>query len=633
MIAGIFIRNYKSFYNFNFIPLIYSENDKVSAFAGANGVGKSSVLEAIDCILNEKDPNEWDCSNGQRRDRMQIYITFLIKKTEANIFDSDDIEDLVQISDAYWEAEFIQATKEDSSPQAFTKWRADLKTKIDHNKYFLLCIGKNSKGETIPYSINTIRSHWGGYAADNHVVANLLNSLKDNYKYIYIPVENKIDQVLDIKAKELHNIMGKKVFEELEKVLTEKSPVNSDNKSIISSFNDVLESFLEEINGYIEPEYKFSSKGGAIRRTVKANDFINILISVFFSTRPLQKDGKSINALSSGQKRVALIDVFTKVVEKLPENQQKLVIAIDEPESSLDNLNRFRQFQRLVNLPRKKDCQVLLTTHWYGAFLYPIKGRLNFLESASQQSSLTESFNLEHIYDERRKFPQSIEMKSYFDLMSSMYSLIRSDKINWIVCEGRTDVNYLKKYIGSRVGELNIMAFNGFGNVRRLYELLNFAVNEKEEILGRVLFVIDTDTENFIYDANVSRSKSIKLVRWHLDRNTDTSRLDHVSSKNARNTVIEDLLESNFTFNALIKYIKNENLKKKLSVNGKINHSDVSINLGFLNKNSLLFNEVNEVKALISSQEFKEFLSKEYHKQNGTPKRIKAFEEVIKFFD
>jgi hypothetical protein len=224
-------------------------------------------------------------------------------------------------------------------------------------------------------------------------------------------------------------------------------------------------------------------------------------------------------------------------------------------------------------------------------------------------------------------------MKSYFDLMSSMYSLIRSDKINWIVCEGRTDVNYLKKYIGDRVNELNIVPFNGFGNVRRLYELLNFAINEKEEILGRALFVIDTDTENFVYDAKGSRSKNIKLVRWHLDRSKDKSRLDNANSNNAKNTIIEDIIDGSFTFKILKSYIKNEELKNKLTQNTKNFHSDVSIDLGFLDKNNLLGSEIEELKNLIANQEFKENLSRSYLNQNGSLKKVNAFEELIKFFD
>ncbi len=630
LIAGVFLRNYKSFYNYNFVPLIFSHTDKVTAFAGGNGSGKSTVLEAIDCILNEKNPAEWDCSNGQKKDRMQLFVAFLIEKKKLKVSAEFPLDKLILLSDAYWNADFPKQSKDDESSDSFSKWRNHLMDSIEHDKYYLICIGKNCFDKTLIFGINAIKNYCGD---EDLNLEEIFELIKGEYKYIYIPVENKIDQVLDIKAKELHYIMGRKVFDDLEQVLTDKNVNLSDNKTIISSFNEVLETFLGDINGHIEPEYKFSSKGGAIKRSVKASDLISILINVFFSTRPLQKEGKSINSLSSGQKRIALIDVFTKIVEKIPSVEKNLVIAIDEPESSLDNLNKFRQFQRLVNLPGKKECQVLLTTHWYGAFLYPIKGRLNFLELSNNQSQLTESFNLEHVYDERKRFPQSIEMKSYFDLMGSIYHLIRSAKINWIICEGRSDAIYLKKYIDNRVQDLNIVAFNGFGNVRRLYELLNFATIEKEEILGKILFIIDTDTENFILDQRGSRSKNVRLARWHLDRTKDASKLDNASSTNAMNTVIEDLIDSSVTFNAAKKFIKNKTLAAKLNHSLSMKHSDISIDLGFLKKDNLLFSEVNELKESLSCPEFKEFLSNQYSSSKLNVNRISAFEDVIKFFN
>lgn len=632
MIAGVFLRNYKSFYNFNYVPLIFSNSDKITVFAGDNGSGKSTVLESIDCVLNNLNPDEWECSHGQKRDRMQIYLVFLVRKDRSSIFKDYPLEKLLELSNAYWEGDFSKYSKDDVAAAEFTYWRNNLKEKIDSSKYYLICIGRNHINQAVIYGLKCLKNYCGELNLVDYRLNDLINFLQNDYKYIYIPVENKIDQVLDIKARELHNLMGKRVFDELDKVLTEKNVVTTGSGSVISAFNDVLESYLQEINSYIEPEYKFSSKGGAIKRSVKASDFINILINVFFSTRPLQKDGKIITSLSSGQKRIALIDVFAKIVEKIKPDDKNLLIAIDEPESSLDNLNKFRQFQRLVSLPKKKDCQIFITTHWYGVFLYPIKGRLNFLQAVGNQSNLTESFSLEYLYDERKKFPESIEMKSYFDLMSSMYSLIRSDSINWIICEGRTDVNYLKKYIGSNIPDLNIVAFNGFGNVKRLYELLNFAIGEKEEILGRVLFIIDTDTENFVTNRDYSKSENIRLVRWHLDRKKDISKINNLNSTNASKTVIEDVVDSEFMFTVVKDYTKSFSFNKKLVFNNEGVHADISGDLGFLNTKDLLGSEIIEIKKVLSEKGFKAFSANRYINSTSTNKKIPAFEEVIGFF-
>lgn len=55
MIAGLFIRNVKTYQGINYIPLTDSPN--LSGLLGNNGIGKSSILEAIDTILNSKDWN------------------------------------------------------------------------------------------------------------------------------------------------------------------------------------------------------------------------------------------------------------------------------------------------------------------------------------------------------------------------------------------------------------------------------------------------------------------------------------------------------------------------------------------------------------------------------------------------
>ena len=52
MIIGIFIRNFKIYGHTTFIPL--SNGDEFTALIGDNGVGKSTVLQALDCFFNNK---------------------------------------------------------------------------------------------------------------------------------------------------------------------------------------------------------------------------------------------------------------------------------------------------------------------------------------------------------------------------------------------------------------------------------------------------------------------------------------------------------------------------------------------------------------------------------------------------
>lgn len=64
MIASIIIRNYKNFKNINYVSL--SNGNKFSALIGENGVGKSSLLSAIDDFLNKNDLDDIDINHETR---------------------------------------------------------------------------------------------------------------------------------------------------------------------------------------------------------------------------------------------------------------------------------------------------------------------------------------------------------------------------------------------------------------------------------------------------------------------------------------------------------------------------------------------------------------------------------------
>lgn len=195
--------------------------------------------------------------------------------------------------------------------------------------------------------------------------------------------------------------------------------------------------------------YKFDSQGDE-EDEIKTLDIINLVFKEFFSRKNLKKDGKNIKSLSSGQQRLALIEVISTILGKSQERTGAICVAIDEPESSLDNSNRLSQFVKLFSLSQANNGnQIIITTHWYGLLLKPVNGRLIYIENkesediesndnddsivADNSSFNFRSYSLLNLYDHRRHFPDSIEMKSYFDLMTSLWGVIRKSKNNWII--------------------------------------------------------------------------------------------------------------------------------------------------------------------------------------------------------
>lgn len=80
MLVGLLLRHYKTYENAHFIPLSDSIDHKLNIFIGNNGVGKSSVLEALDSFFNGK---YWNVNkNGAKKDSY-ISPVFLINKKEV----------------------------------------------------------------------------------------------------------------------------------------------------------------------------------------------------------------------------------------------------------------------------------------------------------------------------------------------------------------------------------------------------------------------------------------------------------------------------------------------------------------------------------------------------------------------
>lgn len=623
MIAGLFLRNYKCYSNINFIPFNYEMHEKLSIFIGDNGIGKSSILESLDCLLNEVDPKHWDTTLGQRKDRTYICPVFLIKKTDFNTSLEEE-----KISDAFWNLD----PKKISNPEhftAFTEWRDELEKNIDKNDYLLFCIGKDRTGNVVLTS--TIHKHilnqTRRYGVSKERVTKLFEKIIEHYTYVYIPIESSISDILNLQAREMQALMDKSVTKEIVNLLSKKlydSPNNGNRKSsIVDLINSNLDEYINGINVNLLEGYKFEPKG-TNKKTVKPNDILASILKEYFSIRPLTKDGKHISSLSSGQQRLALMDVAMTLLSTNQMNKQ-VILAIDEPENSLDSAHRFSQFSRLTELSERYNHQLLLTTHWYGLLLRPSEGRLHFVSENGDYAPKLNSYPLENLYDNRRHFPNSIEMKSYFDLMSSMLAILKASETNWIICEGYEDALYLNLYLKDRIKNLHILPFNGCGNVKKLFRFLDVPFSESDElskIQGKVLCLIDTDEKSLIqiqgYKAG-NYKKRLRFDRISLDREKDEARLISIASNTATNTEIEDLLDPAITWNALLKIAESDpklsGFLGEYSFQSNYKHSDLTKSIPFMKKETMsAYEKFNELRDYLSSDDIKKSLAHHYCK-------------------
>ena len=144
MIVGLFLRNFKIYKNMNFIPFVTSEKDRMSIFAGDNGAGKSTILESIQCLMNNIDSKEWAYTVGQKKDSAHIFPLFLIKKSN---WDDDDPQ-MARISHYFWEHHFNEMPANEVT-KSFIKYRNKLKEWYHPSDYYLIAIGKDYEGNIL----------------------------------------------------------------------------------------------------------------------------------------------------------------------------------------------------------------------------------------------------------------------------------------------------------------------------------------------------------------------------------------------------------------------------------------------------------------------------------------------------
>jgi energy-coupling factor transporter ATP-binding protein EcfA2 len=455
-------------------------------------------------------------------------------------------------------------------------------------------------------------------------ILELFQKLLSSYTYIYIPIENKISDILNLQANEMQGLMDRSVTAEIIKLLSDKnySDVETEKRSsIVDLINSNLDNYIEEINSRISDGYKFEPRG-TNKKTVKPNDILQSILKEYFSIRPLTKDGKHVKSLSSGQQRLALMDVASTLLSGNDEKNRKIILGIDEPESSLESSNRFEQFSRLVDIAESHGHQILLTTHWYGLLLRPSTGRLNFV-SEGEISPKVKGYSLKNLYESRRDFPDSIEMKSYFDLMSSMLSLLKKGRFNWLICEGYEDSLYLGAYLKKRIGCTYILPFNGCGNLKKLYQFLAVPFSDKNEqpyIIGRVVFLIDTDEKSVITIPGYKSANFKDKLRFHrlsLDREKDESKLISVADTNATNTEIEDVLEPKIMWETLVFLSEEDSILKhyleSFSFQDTVEHTDLTKEASFLKKENVeAYEKFSEFKDYISSDNMKQKIARKY---------------------
>lgn len=531
VIVGLFCRHYKIYQGLNFIPICDDYYAPFTLFIGNNAVGKSSVLESLSTFFNG---GNWNRTKNTKVEEAFVAPVFLIKKNEIKDNISDEHFGALQsLSNYFWEVteEANPNLKNNDEFEHFFHLRDELKYRYGKENYLFFVLGLSYTEKTKVY-YSTFTTHLENSLRESGIDfrdITLVSSIRDYYSYIYIPVESITSEIIKIENKEMQDLMSTDILDEIDHILNEKTFTKQNGTtrkvSLMEYLNTNLDEYMNSINdtiGRIDESYAYKVEQGFKKKLTPADVRSRILES-YFSIRTLKKDKKEINELSSGEQRIALIDIATAFLQSSSQsNKRKIILAIDEPENSLHISRAFGQFERLHSLVGKN--QLLLTTHWYGSLPITNIGNIQHIDyKADREHVEINTFDLNNYFEKRGSLPEDIQMKSYFDLTSSILSSIRADKYHWIICEGSDDKLYLSHYLND-MENLRLLSVGGCGNVIKIYRYLFTPFLEKEEkkaIDSKVLCLIDTD--DIMHDLEISsdvRGK-LKLARIQPERNGD----------------------------------------------------------------------------------------------------------------
>jgi ABC-type cobalamin/Fe3+-siderophores transport system ATPase subunit len=593
MLIGCLIRNYKVYENIVFVPVSNEYNSKFSAYVGENGAGKSSVLEALDTFFNMAD---WTVNSRGKKDEAFVAPIFLIEKSSITVTEQQLLE---FISDYFWsvtESANSNIPKSDGL-KSFLSFRDNLKTSINPKKYYLILIGVSHPFEFPFFStfnadlLNEIE--FTGYGKKS--VQNLCEEICESYRFVYIPVESSIEKVLSLESFELQELMNKDVVREIDTILTRPFSIKREQlgresgplevtTTVLKIINENLENYVNEINKAIrkiDSTYSFNHEKNT-KKSLTSADIRDIIIDEYLTIRRLRKSGKPISDLSSGEQRIALIDVAYSILSTLQDNKINIILAIDEPESSLHMKHCYKHFMRICELASEFSHQVLITSHWYGFIPALSHGQLIHIDTTISPTFFIKS--LRYISSETCDLPDEIALKSIFDLVSSIIGMMRSEGYSWLICEGPDDRIYLEHFLRESEKKIIILPMGGSGNVVKIYNYLHTPLNEKNEskhIHGKIACLIDTDAQPIYPVEYKSKNKGLTIRRIQIERSGDIKFMELNQNSIRHNTCIEDLLDPLTFFTSISAVVLKHGTPEIISIFESLQHNTSAKKTGF----------------------------------------------------
>ncbi len=566
MIIGTIVRNIKTYSGINYIPLTFGQT--FSGLVGNNGIGKSSVLEALDSFFNGR---QWNLNivtkkSGLSTTRPHIVPVFMLKIGDIS---SDNSDLAKRLSDYIWQLEESDILSQNRDQfRTFFEQLSIIKREHNQADTLLLPLGFTHDNTVSLSFFNTKKlgellitdfdkSQQSLNDEETKQFEPLVQELKTLIEYIYIPKDIDPENFAQLETKEIQSLMGETLTEIVEKCVPQGK---------IQEINQNLNTFIDKLSTVLE-EYSFRTIGDR-QVNLRKHDVYKLIVEAYFKIRKLHKrEGAhwlEMSLLSSGEKQKAIIELAYHFLKSYRSNTMKIVLAIDEPESSLHMSACYDQFNKLfeVSLLCK---QLLFTTHWYG-FIPTVEDGCVSVISKTDKGHLFDLVSVcsyreevkQAIKSSKGKLPYDIRLKSINDFTQSVVtSILTNEPFNWLICEGSSEKIYFEKYFADikKEKKLRIIPVGGASEIKRIYNNLQVAYEDfKKEIQGKVILVSDTDAELVQYPTrdDLKNLLCYRIVNTEKDKKTVLVKID--SNPVSPKTEIEDSLNGKLFFETLLEF-------------------------------------------------------------------------------
>ena len=596
MILGVTLRNFKIYKSISYIPI--SNGNSFCALIGKNGIGKSSILEALDYYFNSNNSKCFkknNTGNPKSEDCYVVPVFCISKKIVHDVFVKQET-DILALSNSIWEV----VTNFDSYStqintnyidliQQFSDHIASIKDVISEEDYCLLPIGRDIDGN-ISFGffkdgvfINKLVTDEEASNAEQKQkilqdkYIEVFNAIIEYYQYVFIPKDIEPENLVRFETLELQTLLNTNLYSIISEYLTKKD---------ILDISSGLRTFVDELSSKL-PNYKFKAPT-SYQPNLKPDKIYNLIVQDFFSLRQLHKQGENggkdlpLKELSSGEKQQAILTLIYSIIsEYRGDNTNNLIIAVDEPESSLHISACYEQFEKLYGISNM-CCQIVISSHWYGFIPAIPCGTITNITNNDDNRIKGHVFNIQKYREEIRhqerdykqnkhtQLPIDISLKSSNDFIQTiLMSVISSDSYNWLICEGSSDKIYLDAYLQDVIKnkKLRIIPVCTASEVKNTYNRLQVLFDElrqSNQLKGKVFLLIDTDSNPIEFTTQDNLESNLLCRRIvNKDKERTTALVKIMEHPKAPNTDIEDALNGSIV-KKVLSYFKNNGYESEL---------------------------------------------------------------------